>query len=148
MVCENNVDTWRRAAFCEETGETYKRVIAVCLRPLKQFASKLGEGLDSCSVDKSVQLGNQLRLPTDSRLDSRLHELFYDFQLCAWCARIDASLTAKLHKDQFGVAQLSGSNSAFISTLLSCMLAVETLMGKLQSSSPYLTGPDSIKWVL
>jgi len=149
MVCESNVDTWRRAAFFEETGETYKRVIAICLRPLEQFASKLEEGLESSSIGKSFQLDHQLRLPADSRLGSRLYELFEDLQLCAWCARIVASLTIHSHKeDRFGVAQLSGSNSAVISTLLSCLLAVETFMGKKNSlqSSQSITGSAGIKW--
>ncbi|KAF8398792.1 hypothetical protein HHK36_014650 [Tetracentron sinense] len=80
MVCESNVDTWRRAAFFEETGETYKRVVAVCLRPLEQLTSNLGEGLGG-SVDKTDQLSRQLRSPTDTKVESKLHELFNEFQV-------------------------------------------------------------------
>lgn len=80
MVCENNVDTWRRAAFFEETGETYKRVIAVCLKPLEQLASRLGEALGNSS-DKSTQLSSQLNSPTDARLDLKHVEELYNFQV-------------------------------------------------------------------
>lgn len=73
MVCENNVDVWRRAAFFEESGETYKRVIAVGLRPLEQLASKLCEALES-SVDRNSQLSNQLLSATDLRADPKCGE--------------------------------------------------------------------------
>ena len=81
MVCERNVDTWRRAAFFEETGETYRRVISVCLRPLEQLALNLGAGLESSLGEKSAYLSDQLRSPTDRLGDSRLHESFNDFQV-------------------------------------------------------------------
>lgn len=78
MVCENNVDTWRRAAFFEESGETYKRVITVCLRPLEQLASRLGESMGNFT-DKSTQLSDQLSSPTDVK---QVEEL-YNFQVHA-----------------------------------------------------------------
>lgn len=149
MVCEGNVDPWRRAAFFEESSETYKRVISVCLTPVEQFTRNVSEVLESSPVDNSLQLSHQLRSPNEQLADSKVYESFDDFQLLAWCARIVASLTVCSHmEDRFGVAQLSGSNAAVISTLLSTLLAVETLMGKktnLQSSNT-LMDPAGIKW--
>ncbi|CAH9147134.1 unnamed protein product [Cuscuta epithymum] len=149
MVCESNVDSWRRAAFFEETGETYRRVVDVCLNPLEKFIKSLGEVLDSPSVEPSFQLSNQLRPPSEILADSKLHESFDDSQLLAWCARAISSLTASSHtEDRYGVAQLSGSNAAVVSTLLSALLAVEALMGKKTNleSSHHQMDPSGIKW--
>lgn len=81
MVCERNVDTWRRAAFFEETGETYRRVVSLSLRPLELLTMKLGEGLESSSIEKTFQLSDQLRSPTDLLINKKLLELNYNFQV-------------------------------------------------------------------
>ncbi|CAN1140543.1 hypothetical protein LINPERPRIM_LOCUS24907 [Linum perenne] len=149
MVCENNVDIWRRAAFFEETGEIYRKVTAVILRPLEELASKLREGLEGSSADMEYQLFKQLQSATDTQLPSRSYEPLNNFQKIAWCARAVSSLTAHSHEeDRYGVAQLSGSSAATVSTLLSCLLAVEAFMGKkthLQSPNQLL-GPAGIRW--
>ncbi|XVE77465.1 hypothetical protein DITRI_Ditri13aG0065100 [Diplodiscus trichospermus] len=147
MVCENNVDYWRRAAFFEETGETYRRVAAVCLNPLEQLASKLVQVFEGSPDDKVYRISDQLQ-STNSRQNAKCYELMSNFQLYTWSARAIASLTAHSHKeDRFGVAQLSGSNAAVISTLIACLLAIETLMGKKSSLQPshQLTGTFGIK---
>ncbi|GLU18430.1 hypothetical protein SLE2022_347340 [Rubroshorea leprosula] len=148
MVCENNVDIWRRAALFEETSETYKRVVTLCLRPLEQLAFKLSESLEGFSAEKSFQSSNPVQA-NDPRLDSNCSEPMNNFQLCAWCAQSVASLTARSHReDRFGVAQLSGRNAAVISALLSCLLAVEAFMGKKTSLQPphHLMGMGGIRW--
>ncbi|GAB4842704.1 hypothetical protein Ancab_012680 [Ancistrocladus abbreviatus] len=146
-ICETNIETWRRAAFFEETGETYNRIVAACLRPLEQLASKLGEGLSS--MDDLYQLSLQLSSPKDIHQNPAIVESFNDFQLYAWCAHSAASLTVHSHKeDRFGVAQLSGSHAAALSTLLSCLLAVETVMGKKTNLQSAMLGHAGIKWAI
>lgn len=81
MVCERNVDTWRRAAFFEETGETYRRVVNLSLRPLELLTIKLGEGLESSSIGKTFQLSDQLRSPKDLLINKNLLELNYNYQV-------------------------------------------------------------------
>ncbi|XXG59850.1 hypothetical protein AAC387_Pa04g1863 [Persea americana] len=146
MVAENNVETWRRAAFFEGTGKTYRRVISVCLRPLEQLTSRLGECLKGSPMENSDLSSQRLSSPMVNHTDLRLHEAFYDFQLCSWSARTVASLTARSHdEDRFGVARFTGCNAAVVSTLLSCLLAVEACLGKKTNpQSPHLLSPTNI----
>ncbi|KAJ8618202.1 hypothetical protein MRB53_014388 [Persea americana] len=88
----------------------------------------------------------RLSSPVVNHADLRLHEAFYDFQLCSWSARTVASLTARSHdEDRFGVARFTGCNAAVVSTLLSCLLAVEACLGKKTNpQSPHLLSPTNI----
>lgn len=86
MVAESNVEPWRRAAVFEETGETYRRAVNMCLRPLEQLTSRIAEGLEACPVDKSDFLSQQLNSPTTVQGDSRLNEAFDDFQVLSLIA--------------------------------------------------------------
>ncbi|KAK1262052.1 hypothetical protein QJS04_geneDACA019596 [Acorus gramineus] len=148
LVSESNVDSWRRAAFFEESGETYRRIVSVCLRPLEELTSNLGDGLGNCSADKEDLLSRQLCSPMDISMDAKLQEALNDFQLCTWCARTVAALTTCSHiEDRFGVAQISGCNASVISTLLSCLLSVEACLGKKTNPQPtHFMGPASIRW--
>lgn len=81
MLSENNVDTWRRAAFFEESGETYKKVIAVCIGPLEQLATKIGAAMEPSNVDKADQISKQLLSPMESHVNSKDNEPLYNFQV-------------------------------------------------------------------
>lgn len=111
MVCEKNVDYWRRAAFFEETGETYRRVAAVCLRPLEQFASKLVQDLEWSPDDKAFRISDQLQSSSNPRLNSKCFELLNDFQVWYLFSRGEyacspyqiVSVWTTYHKDRYQI---------------------------------------------
>lgn len=50
-------------------------------------------------------------------------------------------------EDRYGVAQLTGCNKAALTTLLSCLLAVEACLGKKTSPEPvHFMGIANVKW--
>ena len=61
-VSECNIEPWRRGAFFEESGETYKRIVTACLKPLEDFTSKIAEALEGFSSDKPELLSQQSKL--------------------------------------------------------------------------------------
>ncbi|CAM0944787.1 unnamed protein product [Alopecurus aequalis] len=137
-VSECNIEPWRRGAFFEESGETYKRIVTACLKPLEDFTSKIAEALEGFSSDKPELLSQQ----------SKLYGAYSDSQVCSWCARTLATLTARSRReDRYGVAQLTGCNAAVMSTLLSALVAVEACLGKKTNPQPvHSLGPASIRW--
>ncbi|KAL5211742.1 hypothetical protein ABZP36_022589 [Zizania latifolia] len=124
-VSECNLEPWRRGAFFEESGETYKRIVTACLKPLEEFTSKIAEALEGFSSDKPELLSQQFKLMgafNDSQVSSR-------------------------QEDRYGVAQLTGCNAAVMSTLLSALVAVEACLGKKTNPQPvHSLGPSGIKW--
>lgn len=71
VASECNLEPWRRAAFFEESGETYKRIVTTCLKPLEEFTSKIAESLEDFSSDKPELMLQQ----------SKLFSAFDDFQV-------------------------------------------------------------------
>lgn len=152
IVAESNVDTWRRTAFFEESGETYKRIISACLGPLDNLTLRLVKGLEIFETKSGDFLKQHVQSQGLNKKSesSSIKEIFRDMQLCAWCARTVASLTATSHlEDRYGVAQLSGCNKATLSSLLSCLLVVEVYLGRRSSARGVgFVGPNSIKWTV
>lgn len=150
MLSENNADSWRLCALFEETGETYQRVVLECLKPLDMLTLKLAKGLDGSSeVYKKDFLKQQMQSP-GQQLGLSTYQIFDDYQLCSWCARSVAAITAfSKNNDRYGVAQLRGCNGAVVSSLLSCLLVIEVYLGRRSSIQPgQVVGIHSIKWTV
>ncbi|GAQ78531.1 hypothetical protein KFL_000140520 [Klebsormidium nitens] len=135
-VAERSVDKWRRAAFFrDETGTSYKKVIDLCLEPVEGVieGAKLAVGGGNGRGGSGTRPGEfQLQMGAAARETKRRggdpEEILRDLQICAWGARAASSLTAASRKeDSFGVAQLTSSNPRVVSTLLSALLAIETV---------------------
>ncbi|XP_062222423.1 uncharacterized protein LOC133921522 [Phragmites australis] len=138
VVSECNLEPWRRGAFFEESGETYKRIATACLKPVEEFTSKIAEALEDFSSDNLELMSQQ----------SKLFSAFDDSQICTWCARTLAGLTARSRQeDRYGVAQLTSCNAAVMTTLLSALVAIEECLGKKTNPLPvHSLGPESIRW--
>lgn len=69
-------------------------------------------------------------------------------QICTWCARTLAGLTARSRQeDRYGVAQLTGCNAAVMTTLLSALVAIEACLGKKTNPLPAHLNSEDIRWV-
>ncbi|CAN6246555.1 unnamed protein product [Urochloa humidicola] len=134
VVSECNLEPWRRAAFFEESGETYQRIVTACLKPLEGFSSKVAQALEEYE-------------PHNISQQYILFSAFDDSQICTWCARTLAGLTARSRQeDRYGVAQLTGCNAAVMTTLLSALVAIEACLGKKTNPLPAHLGPENIRW--
>ncbi|XP_024521072.1 uncharacterized protein LOC9655136 [Selaginella moellendorffii] len=143
-VSEINVEAWRRAAFFEESGEAYKKVITLCLRPLDRLTVRLLKGLESAQVG-----GTKDHIP-GAEQGVHAKENFQELQLCSWCAGIVSSLTAfSRTEDRYGVAQLTGSNAAVLASLISCLLILDVYLGRRSGFGALsLVSPNGIRWAV
>lgn len=154
-VSETNVDTWRRAAIFEETGDTYRRLIDACLKKLDGLTAILAQGLEGIEADKGIDsLRRQIESPDGDyrRLifqQGDLSSSFQEFQICALCARSVASLTSSSRsEDKYGVAQLHCCNAAVVSSLVSCLLVLEVYLGRRSSTSGGSFANKSVNWTV
>ncbi|KAL2650734.1 hypothetical protein R1flu_018862 [Riccia fluitans] len=155
VVSDSNVDTWRRAAFFEETGDTYKRLIRACLKKLDGLTIRLAQRLEVGEAEKNADFLKQQVQPSPGDTRAYAFQLgnvkayFRDSQVCTWSARTVASLTAaSRYEDRYGVAQLHGCNTAVVSSLLSCLLVIEVYLGRRSSPRAVTFVPNSIKWTV
>lgn len=83
IVAESNVDTWRRTAFFEETGETYKRINAACLGPLDNLTLRLAKGLEIFETKTGDFLKQQVQSQgMNKKIESiSVKEIFRDIQV-------------------------------------------------------------------
>ncbi|CAM6111032.1 unnamed protein product [Calypogeia fissa] len=149
------VDTWRRAAIFEETGDTCRRLISVCLKRLDGLTRMLAQGLEGSEADKGIgSLRWQIELPDGEyqRLPFQQGELlssFQDFRTCALCARTVPSRTSiSRSEDKYGVAQLHSCNAAVFSSLLSCLVFLEVYLGRRSSASGVTFGQKRVNWTV
>lgn len=132
-VAETNVDAWRRSALFDLGDSTYKRVIDSCLGNVNSLTEKI-----------TAVLGDKTRCDVAITVNT-LDCLFGDFQLVSWSARASSSLTARSRSDdQMGAAQLTRSNSRVVSSLLSCLLALEALSDHLRTTRKPNSGSASV----
>lgn len=83
IVAESNVDTWRRTAFFEESGETYKRIISACLGPLDNLTLRLVKGLEIFETKSGDFLKQQVQSQGLNKKSesSSIKEIFRDMQV-------------------------------------------------------------------
>jgi nucleoporin NDC1 len=83
IVAESNVDTWRRTAFFEESGETYKRIISACLGPLDNLTLRLVKGLEIFETKSGDFLKQQVQSQGLNKKSesSSIKEIFRDIQV-------------------------------------------------------------------
>jgi len=94
IVAESNVDTWRRTAFFEETGETYNRIITSCLGPLDNLTLRLAKGLEIFETKSGDFLKQQVQSQGLNKKPESIgvKEIFRDLQV-----RVSVSLPFLVH---------------------------------------------------
>lgn len=74
VVSEGNLEPWRRAAFFEESGETYKRIVTACLKPLEGFSSKIAQAIEGFDSENMTQQTILLSAFDDSQVNTDFYK--------------------------------------------------------------------------